>query len=264
MLTFYLRPEVTFHRNSSGYFHGGRRLEASDVKASFERLIKSNSPYTYIFDYVKGAADFKTGKARDVTGFEVVAPLIFRIVLTQPFPTILPWLLAPAAYILPRDMPAGYDFSKSSAGTGPFILRSWDGTVARFVANPDYWMNEGGRRLPLAKNLSIQVIKDTNTVLTAFRRGDLDLINVPLALFGEVLDVHGTPKPEWQKFVYREVKLNNLKFLAFNMQASPWGTTAGLRRRVADSIDRQAIVTQLFHGKARVAHSVVPSGLAGF
>jgi ABC-type transport system substrate-binding protein len=60
------------------------------------------------------------------------------------------------------------------------------------------------------------------------------------------------------------VKLLNLKYLAFNMQAAPWGKSVELRRRVSEAIDRRAITDQLFRGKARVATSVIPSGIPGF
>lgn len=89
-------------------------------------------------------------------------------------------------------------------------------------------------------------------------------MNVPVALFDAVLTRDGNLKPEWQQFLFREVKLNNLKFLCFNMQASPWGKQAEMRHRVAAAIDRDDIVRQLFRGKARIATSVIPSGVAGF
>lgn len=264
-LTFALRHHVLFQASSIFGDRRDRELTAADVKFSFERMLKSDSPYTYIFDYVKGSDAFRAGKAAHVDGFQVIDKYTFRIDLVRPFPTMLPWLLAPAAYILPKELPPNYDFTRGSVGTGPFILKSFDGTVAHFVANPGYWQTDSrGRHLPLAKTLSIRIIKDANTLLAAFRQGDLDILNIPLALFNEIFAEDGSVKPAWAKYTYREVKLNNLKFLAFNMQQAPWGKNLELRRKVAAAIDRKAIVNQLFKGKARVATSVIPSGVAGF
>jgi len=264
-LTFKLRRGVRFHPAAFFKTPAEREMTAADVRASFERLLKSNSPYTYIFDHVQGAQEFKAGKSSSVSGFRVVDKYTFQIILARPFPTMLQWLLAPAAYILPRALPPNYDFSRGSVGTGPFILRSWDGVTARFVANPEYWAtDEAGRRLPYAKTLTLRIIKDVNTALTAFRQGELDVLNVPLALFNEVYEPDGRVKPRWQGYQVREVKLNNLKFLAFNMEKSPWGTELELRRRVAEAIDRELLVRQLFRGKARPARSVIPSGIPGF
>ncbi len=251
-LTFTLRQGVKFH-------NGGGELDSKDVKASFERLLKQNSPYAYIFDHVKGVDEYKAAKASEVVGFRAESPSRFVIDLKEPFPTMLNWLLAPAASILPSELPAKYDFAKASVGTGPFILKSWDGTVAVFTSNPSYWAKaEDGTSLPKSKNLSIRIMKEVNTMLTAFQHGDLDILNVPLALYNEILDTAGHLRPAYSKYRVSIVPLNNLKFLCFRMDVSPWGTDAGLRRKVSDSIDRTAIVTSLFRGQARTAYGIVP------
>jgi ABC-type transport system substrate-binding protein len=251
-LTFDLRTGVKFH-GQFGVF------SAKDVKASFERMLRQNSPYAYIFDHVKGIEEFKSGKAPQVSGFRVDGPSRFTIELKESFPTMLNWLLAPAAFVLPAGLPAKYDFSHGSAGTGPFALESWDGTVAKFAANQSYWAtSEDGGKLPLATSLSIRTMKEVNAMLTAYQQGELDLMNVPLALYGEVLDPKGELSSKYASSRLRVVPLNNLKFLAFRMGTAPWGTDSMLRKKVYDGIDRSSIVTNLFRGKARVALGVVP------
>lgn len=260
VLTFKLRKGVYFHKTPLFKKDSQRELTADDVKASFERLLKSNSPYAYIFDHVQGIEAFKNGKAKSVSGFQATDPYTFKIALSQPFPTMLPWLLAPAAYILPKELPDKYDFSRGSVGTGPFILKNWDGVTAQFDGNPDYWQ----KGQPIAKTLALRIIKDVNTLVTAFKRGETDILNVPLALFNDVFDKQGEAQGDWKRFTYREVKLNNLKFLAFNMEKAPWGKDNALRTRAATAIDKAVVTEQLFKGKARVADSIIPSGIAGF
>jgi ABC-type transport system substrate-binding protein len=251
-LTFELRKAVRFH----GRFGV---VSAKDVKSSFERMLKQNSPYAYIFDHVKGVDEFKSGKASQVAGFRAENPTRFIIDLKEPFPIMLTWLLAPAAFVLPAGLPAKYDFSKGSAGTGPFVLQSWDGTVATLAANASYWGTaDDGRQLPLAKSLSIRTMKEVNAMLTAYQQGELDIMNVPLALYGEVLDAKGQLNSKYASSTLRVVPLNNLKFLAFHMGTAPWGTDATLRKKVYDSIDRSSIVKNLFRGNARAAMSLVP------
>ena len=264
-LTFRLRGGVRFHQPASaGAWLKARTLDSEDVKASFERLLKTTSAYTYIFDYVQGVDEYRSGKAKHVSGFQTPDSTTFTIVLKQPFPTMIQWLLAPAAYILPRELPANYDFSKGSVGTGPWAMTSWGGAVAKFDANRSYWLVENGQKLPLGDNLSVRVMKDPNTALAAFRSAELDILNVPLALFNEILTPAGELKDAYKQYTFRDVKLLNLKFLAFNMQKAPWGTSLELRKRVSDGIDRDAITRQLFRNRARVARSVIPSGIPGF
>lgn len=259
MLTFKLRQGVTFHP-APFIPKGSKQMSSQDVKASFERLIRSNSPYTYIFDYVQGVADFKSGKAKEVAGFQAIDPHTFRIALTRPLPTMLPWLLAPAAYVLPKELPEKYDFSKGSVGTGPFILKTWDGVTARFESNPKYWV--AGH--PVAKGLTLRVIKDTNTMTAAFHNGELDILNVPVSYYSQVFNEDGTLKSDWKNYVYREVKLNNLKLIAFNMDKTPWGKDQTLRQKFSEAIGRDAIVQHLLKGKGRADNSVIPAGFPGF
>jgi ABC-type oligopeptide transport system substrate-binding subunit len=250
--------QVDFHLRDGIHFHGkwNHALTASDVKSSFERMLRVNSPYAYIFDQVEGVPDFKAKKAKEVSGFVASAPGVFSIRLSKSFPTMMEWLLAPAAYIVPQETPDKFDFTKESVGTGPFVLKSWDGVQARWVANGNYWA-QSQQSHPLPKTLSLRVMKDVNTQLAAFRQGELDILNIPLALFTEFLDPNGSVRPS-SEYSYREVKLNNLKFITFNMQKSPYGQDEALRHRVADALSRSAMVKQLFKGRAREATSIVP------
>lgn len=261
VLTFHLRAGVTFHRPpGAAAWQTSRPFDSADVRASFERMLRSTSPYTYIFNYVQGVDEFTNGRAPHVSGFRLPDASTFTIALKQPFPTMLPWLLAPAAYILPREMPASYDLSQGSVGTGPFALVSWDGVLARFAAHPHYWLPGA----PIATSLSIRVMKDPNTALAAFRGGELDILNVPLAVFPEILDGEGRVRATYRDYGYREVPLLNLKFLAFNMQQAPWGSSLDLRRRVLAAIDREGIARLLFRRKATVERSIMPAGFPGF
>jgi ABC-type transport system substrate-binding protein len=251
-LTFKLRQNVHFHGTD-------RIMTATDVKASYERMLRANSPYGYIFDFVEGVKDFKAGKAKDARGFQAIDSHTFRLSFTQPFPMMLPWMLAPATAVLPAGTALNFDFANGSVGTGAFVLQSWKDGVASFTANTRYWKRDAvGKLLPYAKTLAIRVMKDTNTELAAFRQGELDILNVPLASFDQVFDTSGKLRPEWKSVQSREVKLNNLKFLGFNMQRKPWGTDVNLRRAVNSGIDRKSIVTQLLFGKGQPSYSIVP------
>ena len=250
--------QIDFHLRAGVHFHGrwNHALTASDVKSSFERMLRVNSPYAYVFDQVEGVPAFKEKKAKEVSGFVASAPGVFSIRLSRPFPTMMEWLLAPAAYIVPRETSDKFDFTKESVGTGPFVLKSWDGVQARFDANGNYWA-QAQQSHPLPRTLSLRVMKDVNTQFAAFRQGELDILNIPLALFNEFLEADGSVRPS-SEYSYREVKLNNLKFITFNMQKAPYGRDEALRRRVSESLNRSAIVKQLFKGRAREATSIVP------
>ena len=264
-LTFKLRDNIFFHDSPAFPNKKGRKVNSADIKFSFERMLKSNSPYSYIFDYVEGVDKFKTKESIEVSGFQVLDSHTFRIVLNRPFPTMLQWLQTPAAYIIPKETPVNYDFSKGSIGTGPFVLESYNGSVAKFHAFKQYWKQSSkGKQLPYAKTLEIRIMTDVNIAWMAFLKGELDIFNVPLSLFTQIYDPQGKVKSKWSKYGYREVKLNNLKYLFFSMENSPWGEQVELREKVSEAIDRQAIIEWVFKGRAREATTVIPSEIEGF
>src|SRR3569832_460769 len=89
VLTFNFRSGVTFQ--SCPFLRGrsAHGVTSADAKASFERLVKANSPYSYIFDHVQGIENFKSGKTNDVSGFVAREPLVFEIHLKTAYPTML-------------------------------------------------------------------------------------------------------------------------------------------------------------------------------
>lgn len=101
-------------------------------------------------------------------------------------------------------------------------------------------------------------------MLTAFQQGDLDILDVPLALYNEVLDENGKVRAKYAGYEFRETPLNNLKFIAFRMDKAPWGKDVELRREVSLAIDRDVIVKDLFRGHARTATNIIPSGMTNW
>jgi ABC-type transport system substrate-binding protein len=258
-LTFHLRSNVRFHPSDA--FRTGT-LTSEDVRFSFERAIQENSPYAYVFDYVTGVGDFKAGKAPHVSGFLMPDALTFTIALDRPMPTMLRWLLEPGAVIVPHTLPHGYDFSKGSVGTGPFILRSFDGATASYVANGDYYLrDESGGKLPRAAKLSIRVVSQPSAMLAAFTQGEIDILKIPLALYPEFLSLDGTAAPKWRGYNFQSVPIFNLRFLCFNMREAPWGASEELRHQVESAIDRDAIVTKIYRGHARPALNIIPQDI---
>ncbi len=71
-LTFRLRSGVQFHQPPGATWMKPRTMDSGDVRASFERMLKSTSPYTYIFNFVQGVDEFRSGKAAHISGFQAI------------------------------------------------------------------------------------------------------------------------------------------------------------------------------------------------
>jgi len=133
--TFYLRRGIRFSH--------GREMTALDVKYSLERLLspKVKSPNQSFVEMIKGAPEYSQGKAREVAGLQVIDQYAIKIVLQYPFMPFLSNLACTMAAIVPKELveDGAQDFSRHPAGTGPFLLKSWEpGRVLELEPNPRY------------------------------------------------------------------------------------------------------------------------------
>lgn len=142
--TFYLRNDVYFHDNDAFPGGKGRRMTASDVVYSFNRLIDpaTASAGAWIFnDRVREKNPFEA--ANDTTLIihlkEAFRPL--PQILTMQYSAIVPWEV-----VKKWDK----DFRNHPCGTGPFQFKYWDeGNVLVLHRNPHYWeKDETGTPLP--------------------------------------------------------------------------------------------------------------------
>ena len=87
-----------FHLRQGVTFHDGMPLTARDVKRHFERLLDPavKSPDRGLLEDVEGARAFAAGKAREVTGIEVLDDQTLEIRLEEPKAFFLQLMALPA------------------------------------------------------------------------------------------------------------------------------------------------------------------------
>lgn len=83
-------------------FHNGIPLKASDIKFSWERAVRVNSPEKYIFSNIVGYWDFITGKSPEITGIKVIDDRNIEVDLVTQDKDFLISLTAPAASVVDR------------------------------------------------------------------------------------------------------------------------------------------------------------------
>jgi len=236
-----LKPGIKFHNKAPV---NGRELVAQDVATSMER-------YRSLVEM--------TGFTRLVDKVDVVDKYTFRFKLKQPWGGLAVEMLSTHSGLWLAAQESGgargelwTDPEKSWIGTGPFMFDKWTpGVKWSMVKNPEYW----GKGKPYVDRVEYLVMPDTSTQLAAMRSGRLNLIrDLNQVLIGELeKEVSGLQVVRCTAFGY-----SGANILFMNSSGPPFNDVR-VRRAVAMSVDRQAIVDTAYGGRAAVLGVLAPN-----
>ena len=159
-------------------FHHGRELVADDVKFTLEYILDPDNAQEAQSLYAglpfSGKDAFLDGKAKQISGIQVLDDHRLRIDFDRPDSAFLSVMTLPMAFILPRDEVGrlGKRFATQPSGTGPFSFEKYTpnrGLTLR--KNPQYFRED----LPYLDAVEIQFGVDANLMLARIQRGELDL-----------------------------------------------------------------------------------------
>ena len=260
-----------FHLRSTAGYSDGTAVKAQDFVYAWQRLIDPRlaSPEGTFFagtilngdkvsnlDPQRDAANIDA--ALNTLGLKALDDNTFQVTLSQPDPAFI-WLAA-----MPAAAPVRQDVVKKSGDkwaaspdtlvtNGPFKVSEM---VAKdhitVVPNPHYW---GAR--PTLTAINFEVMNDGAAALAKYRSGALDEIAVQPAQASGVAGDTGlkldlVKTPDLTEF-----------WLTFRVSASPTNN-AKLRLAIAQAIDRNAFVAQIFQGQGAPAETFIPKGMHGY
>ena len=247
--TFTLRPGVKFHH--------GRAVTADDVVFSFTRILdpRLKSSAAEIFATIKGAPEFRDGRAPSVSGLVALDASTVQITLTETFAPFVSVLAMGHAKVLPRDLVerAPETFGLAPVGTGPFKFSQWErGRSITLLRNADYF--DGA---PHLSRLVFRIFEGGNVpaMYEEFKAGRLEDTPVPTSEYG-----HIDPRGEYQ---YIKRPMFNLRHYGFNTRVKPLDDRR-VRRAIAAAIDRPSILEDIFRGRFIPARGILPPGSLGF
>lgn len=229
-------------------FSNGHPLDAEAVKFSFDRIRKINA---------------KTGPAALLSSLDRVEALDRKTVVfhLEKSDATFPYVLAtPATAIVD---PAVYPADKllkgnEIAGSGPYGLESYRaGGEAVLARNEKY---EGAAKV---KNdgVTIRYYKQSAKMVRALQHEDIDVIYRGLTP-GQVTDLQEAGVKGSDEVELREVTGTEIRYLVFNPEFDAAGKPA-VRKAVAQLIDRQALVRNVYERTAEPLYSMVPTGITG-
>jgi len=254
--TFYLRPEARWSN--------GERLTATDWVWSFYRSLhpQMGNQFAYLLFPIVGAEAFARGDDPDFENVGISAPDDFtlEISLQHPTPYFLQLLAGNPNYPVHRatieahgrftDRYTGWTRPGNFVGNGPFTLTQWRlGRYVRVRRNPWYW--DAGR--VSLNGIDFHTVENALSEEKMFRVGQLHFTDgVPLS------------RVEWYRqqpdSPYRQAPLLGTYYYMFNTLRSPVDDVR-VRRALALSVDRQAIIDKLLYGTAVPSPSLTPRDL---
>jgi peptide/nickel transport system substrate-binding protein/oligopeptide transport system substrate-binding protein len=248
--TFTLRRGVKFHH--------GREVTADDVVYSLTRLVdrRTRSAAADLFLNVKGAPEFREGRASTIAGLTAVDRYTVQVTLTETLAPFVSVLAVGHAKIVPREVvedKGDEGFGVAPVGTGPFRFVRWDrGRAIELAANADYF--EGAPRIA---HLVYRVFpgEPWDAVYEEFQRGNLEDAPPPIRDYRRAIAAAG------EGYVKRP--LLSVRFYGFNTRVKPLGDRV-VRQALTHAIDREAIIEEPFLGRHVIARGILPPGTQGY
>lgn len=195
--TFILKNNVYFQHNICFPGEQGRKVVASDVAYSFNRILDNAvaSPGKWIFEKVSE------------NGFSAPNDSTFIIQLKEPFAPFLGLLTTQYANIVPHEAVEMYgsDFRNHPVGCGPFQFAFWYENVALvFHKNPNYYLkDENGNTLPYLDAVKIDFVKDMSAEYQGLLQGKYDFMSgIHNAFKDELLDPNGNLSSAYSSQLY--------------------------------------------------------------
>lgn len=234
--TFYLRQDVTFHDNTP--------FNAEAVGENLDRIVDPST-----------ASQRAASMLGPYQGYEIVAPYVIRLILTEPYAPLLDSLSQVYLSIASPSALNEYSLNRyqfHQVGTGPYrFVEYLPGDRIVIERNRSYsWGPNFYTRGPDSENIIDEVIfrfyVDESTRRTVLENGEAQIM-------GEILPVDARDLAANNRFQILATPIPGqpAQYL-FNTQRYPTDILA-VRQALLISIDRQAITDTIFQGFSPVA-----------
>jgi oligopeptide transport system substrate-binding protein len=257
----------TFHLRGDAKWSNGEPVTAQDFLQTFQRILTPSlgSEYSYMHFVVKNAEAFNEGKITDFTqcGYKAIDERTFRVTLENPTPYFLSLLTHHSWFPLhlPTIRKYGDVYQRGNqwtrpgrfVGNGAFDLAIWRvNNVIEVHKSATYWDRE---RVKL-NAIRFYPIGSDDTEERAFRAGQLHITEtLPLSK----IDYYKREHPD---LLHIDPYLGSY-FYRVNVTKPPLNDKR-VRRALAMTIDREAIVKNVLKGGQLPAYNLTPPGTAGY
>ncbi|NYJ05943.1 ABC transporter substrate-binding protein [Petropleomorpha daqingensis] len=251
--------DYTVKLKSGLKFANGHDLTSSDVKFSFDRILKindENGPASLLGNLASVDAPddttvvFHLKTANDQTFAQVLSTNAGPIVDEEVFD--------------PNALTPDEDIVKGKAFAGPYTITSYKkNDLVSYEANPDY---QGLLGKPKTDKVNVKYYSDASNLKLDVQQGNIDVAFRSLTAT-DIADLKNDDKVKVVTGPGGEIR-----YIVFNFDTMPYGAKTpeadpakalAVRQAVADLIDRKEIADQVYKGTYTPLYSFVASGLTG-
>jgi oligopeptide transport system substrate-binding protein len=167
------KTTYTFFLRENARFSNGDPLRAADFRDSWLRILdpEAGAEYSFLFDVIKGARDYRLGRSREVPGIRVQGDHELVVELEKPASHFLK-LLCHTTFVplhpsyLQRK---GWDADPTLIGNGPFYLYERSPGEIQLKRNQLYWDSS---RVELG-GVRVRFMEDQQEVSRGFNKGEI-------------------------------------------------------------------------------------------
>src|SRR3954466_9012769 len=249
--TVKLKPGLTFVN--------GHDLTSSDVKFSFDRILKINDE--------NGPASLLANLASVDAPDDTTVVFHLKVGNDQTFAQILSTnvgAVVDEAVLSPDALTPDADSVAGKAFAGPYTITNYDqNNLVSYEANPDY---KGLLGKPKTNKINVKYYADASNLKLDIQEGNIDVAFRSLSAT-DIEDLRGNDKVQVVDGPGGEIR-----YITFNFNTQPYGATTpeadpakalAVRQAVADLIDREELSDQVYKGTYTPLYSFVPQGLTG-
>src|SRR3954451_24178899 len=240
-------------------FVNGHDLTSSDVKFSFDRILKIND--------ANGPASLLANLASTDATDDTTVVFHLKVGNDQTFAQILSTNAGPIVdeeVLSPDALTPDADIVKGKSFAGPYTITNYDqNNLVSYEANPDY---KGLLGKPKTDKVNVKYYADASNLKLDIQEGNIDVAFRSLS----PTDIEDLRKNDKVQVV--DGPGGEIRYITFNFNTQPYGATTpdadpakalAVRQAVADLLDRKGISDQVYKGTYTPLYSFVPEGLTG-
>lgn len=167
------RKTWRFLLRENARFSNGDPVRAGDFRESWLRVLdpEGGAEYSFLFDVIRGARDYRLGRSREVAGIRVVADHELEVELEKPASHFLKLLCHTTFVPLHSSyrQRRGWDTEATLIGNGPFYLHARGPGELALRRNQLYW---DAPRVEL-ESLRVRFLEDEQEISQGFNKGEI-------------------------------------------------------------------------------------------